>query len=914
MTNTPSQRALTERVTVNLATGLILVFTSPVLFAQSPPPTPALKAELKQYYDQKGRPKAWTTALSDLSSTDEKKRNEAAEKLVAVLAQTKADESDGTSPWRGATPYWGSNGDNPARNFRRYLLHDLMQEPAKPGGVPILRWYLFEESQFDHQTAAMKVLKPIATNEANALRMEVIKARHENAWVLAAALMQAREQKLAVSDEVLTEFAKHHRPSIRTVAAEWLKAEKKPIPAFDAAKAMRSEAVKKIVGQLTALWPDIPAENATPLYYRQFYLRDDGVTVDHTPEVVWPLSESAKVLNVVHLNGRFRTYDLSTRNEKPKKARDSTWRTDPADIEKEVKAIAAIRADGNPDFAFALQGGLASQFNGNGPSLKELLLGIWLFKANRYDLAATLLLPAFDTAESDAAVVDIARNKLAIIYGQEMLGAFTYGRDYPEALRLAILTEKLYPRTIYSEHAKRLVRELPLRKDDFQAFALPTAKEWAALKPTLSREKQIVYLCEHLRLLNCFQWSQPGGVNYHDPQFKEPGGHWPGDDKSTPVINPLCELAGDSGGGWHERPKSDGLKLTLADVPTLATQLKDDWTMVMVSYWRNFHPSREIHYTRHVIAGIINDAAKQDICRVDDMAKMSPQEIETHIKGIQWWSRERAGKTEADLHLEALEKTLREDKCWSWDAEKNAQVLVRLNDHRVIATALIFLERKEVESSDVEAILSAVGPLDPAKFKPYALKLMTLDVKPSAYEWGAQFWAACLVIAADESKIAFDQLEILIAGKVRISPWIFRYAFEVLTKAKNERAKQVIGKLITSESFVYIPLSSQNKRVVPDLDERLLNVRRAWVPKFYKGNHRFEILKIYDNSLESQSFPTETPEDALHFREIMARELMALLKDFDKDLKTIADKPGEPREKIPDLKKWIAAKLAETKQ
>src|SRR5207247_2479273 len=149
-----------------------------------------------------------------------------------------------------------------------------------------------------------------------------------------------------------------------------------------------------------------------------------------------------------------------------------------------------LRAQGNPDFALSAQGGLTGQLEGNGPSLKEPLLGTWLCKANRHDLAATLLIPAFDAADSDAAVVDTVRHRLAVVYGQEMLHEFTFARNYPEALRLARLTEQLFPRTTYSEHARRLARELPLRTDDFQAFSLPTAREWAARKPTLTREQQ----------------------------------------------------------------------------------------------------------------------------------------------------------------------------------------------------------------------------------------------------------------------------------------------------------------------------------------------------------------------------------------------------------------------------------------
>jgi hypothetical protein len=742
----------------------------------------------------------------------------------------------------------------------------------------------------------MQVLKPITTPEANALRLEILKARPENAWVLAATLQQAREQKLSINDEVLTEFAKHHRASIRSIAAEWLKAEKKAVPDFDAARALQTDPAKKIVEQLTRLWPDIPAADATPLSYREDYLRDDGKTV-LTSEFVWPMSETKKELKVIDLHGRYQTYDLAMRNARPQKAGEATWRTEPADIDAEVKAIAKVRANGNPDFALSAQGGLTGQFEGNGPSLKELLLGIWLYRAKRHELAASLLLPAFDSTDTDGAVVEIARHQLAIVYGQEMLDEFTYHRNYPEALRLALLTEKLYPQTTYSEHARRLARELPLRKDDFGAFSLPTAKEWAALKPTLGREKQIDYLCERLRLLNCFQHSQPGGVSYYDTQFKEPGSHWREDDKATAVINPLCELAGDPGSERQKRPKSDGLKLTLADVPTLAAHLKDDWTMVMVSFWRSFHPSRELHPTRQVIAGLIHGLAKQDLCRVDDMARMSPKEIEVHIRAIQTWARERRDKSEADLHVEALEKAVREDERWAWNAAHNAYALVALKDRRVIAPALKFLERKELDGYDYSRILVAVGPLDPAAFRTHALKMLEFRDPRD------QLWAACLLVAADEPKLAFDKIEALVSSKGSFEPWNWRYALEVLLAAKNDRAKSLIANIVS------------RKRLLDSPDEySFWELRQAFVPKLYNGGYREEILKLYDVLLDDNSPGFFGAEKEYRRNHGYAAELLNFLRGSDEALRALADKPGEPREKIPALKKWIATRLAEPKK
>ena len=84
----------------------VLVFAASVGWANRLRAGDDLKAEFKQYYERNGYPKSWAAATNDLGAADEKKWQPAAEKLLAVLEQSKADETDGTSPWR-ATPFWG---------------------------------------------------------------------------------------------------------------------------------------------------------------------------------------------------------------------------------------------------------------------------------------------------------------------------------------------------------------------------------------------------------------------------------------------------------------------------------------------------------------------------------------------------------------------------------------------------------------------------------------------------------------------------------------------------------------------------------------------------------------------------------------------------------------------------------------
>src|SRR5262249_47590036 len=152
-----------------------------------------------------------------------------------------------------------------------------------------------------------------------------------------------------------------------------------------------------------------------------------------------------------------------------------------------------------------------------------------------------VLLPALDTLLLDEHLVELARDRLGDAYGHQMLAAFADTRDYDAALKVARhITEHLSHTRFHSE-AARFLDELPRRRDDFKEFRLPTAEEWTAEKRRLSRPEQIDYLCRRLRLLNCYQHSQPGGISYRDRQYAEPqaaGG------PKTEVINPYVELLG----------------------------------------------------------------------------------------------------------------------------------------------------------------------------------------------------------------------------------------------------------------------------------------------------------------------------------------------------------------------------------
>src|SRR5207248_2306173 len=99
-------------------------------------------------------------------------------------------------------------------------------------------------------------------------------------------------------------------------------------------------------------------------------------------------------------------------------------------------------------------------------------------------------------------------------YHDATLQAFSHERDYDAAIRFAVhLSKPVFDGYEYQDRAKELAQQLKVRRgEDFKTLALPTTRQWPQIRAAMTRDKQIEFLGQRLRLLNCFQWGQPGGV------------------------------------------------------------------------------------------------------------------------------------------------------------------------------------------------------------------------------------------------------------------------------------------------------------------------------------------------------------------------------------------------------------------
>jgi hypothetical protein len=298
---------------------------------------------------------------------------------------------------------------------------------------------------------------------------------------------------------------------------------------------------------------------------------------------------------------------------------------------------------------------------------------------------------------------------------------------------------------------------LPKRRDDFQQLKLPTAAEWGEVKAKLSRAEQIDYLCRRLRLLSCFQYSQPGEVSYAETQFAEARGMSrdaasAGHRGKTEVINPLVELAGEVHGEVDPGATiSGGLGLTVADIPTLAPHLREDWYMPTVSFFRSFAPGRHLHSVRPLLASIINNLAKRKLVDTEKLRKLTDAERGQEIERIIQWAKVNANKPVLDLNREAVRDAIKAGTPWRQVAP-NVDALIKAQSPDALPALLHYLDEKATYSYDKRGILKNCRKLDAKATKKQAHRcLADKDI-------GVQAQAAATLLKTGETKDALAAL------------------------------------------------------------------------------------------------------------------------------------------------------------
>jgi lysophospholipase L1-like esterase len=787
--------------------------------------------ELKAYYAD-NKPPSFEGALKKLAKPATPEREAAALYLRMLLAQALKDEKLGTAPWR-ATPYWGSSGENPARNLRTTIADQLAAANALPGAVPVLRWFFDDEILPALQISAATALGKLKSDDATLLRTELATLPHSNLIVAVAALKQIAAEKGKLPPDKLRVLSYHHRASMREAARKLNEQQGGPDPGpFDPVLAMRGPTVAKL-------------------------MKDIGVML------IEPLPAGAP-LPALSVN-----------------------------VETEVVRVEKIRKEGAKNFEFSSLGPLTGQFEGRGASLYEIVLGHRLYAAGKLDLAARVLLPALETLHRDDDLVSIARRELGRYYGYQMLVAFAGDRDYDRAMKSARILVKHFPETLFHDDAGRMLVELPKRRDDFGKLKLPSPDEWARLKEKLTRIEQIDFLCQRLRLLNVWTRGEQSARPVRDLSDNATWSHEieiKGD-----VINPLDELLGPLNwfGAKEDRP---GMHLTVKDVPHLAKHLRDDWLMLCIHYWRDFHPSRTIPTTRHEVASIINEVAKKDICNLKGWDRLAPAEIDRQIERIKRWAQENADKTALQLEWEVLDAMLASGKEW-YSIRDRVESLLQQKQTKAYDVMKKMLESEKTDGWSKSQILQMYIEHGLGRAKDLAPKY--LENKDESL----RFNAALIVFKTGEKLKAR-----VILGDALASDRVVRYeqAVEALLKDGFPESRKQVERLFVNPTLRH-PRGGATDMMRSTIFGQCLQAGMKDPYRFYLP--LLDINKSRLSTFDKQGKEVGYSQFDSTIAEMFAKEIVEYFAMNDPAVQEIARKFPKVAEQIPHLKKWLQAKL-----
>jgi hypothetical protein len=713
--------------------------------------------DLAKYYANTDKLPPFDAALDDLKAADAVKRRQAGEYLLGLFKQTFADEDNGRAPWR-KTPFFGGGSVSAAREFRKQLGEAFGAKASGEDALDTILWLLNHERLPDNQKVGLLTLARIEGPRANDALKTLVAPLHPNVEVASSAIAEIGRRKLKDLGANVLALCAHHRQAVRESARKVANdLSLAPIPDYIPEKAFTTRLEQQLKDVAAMVLTDVPRDAK---WVEAVAEEKDGGAITG-----WLLAEKGDAYQLVDWFGEERSV--------PKKGIKikAIALADTAKLFHDLRSAKEEAGEGAG--RLSRRGMLSGQFQPRFLSQPELVVGAWAFVRGERKVAAEILFGRLDEMRDDRWLTEIARDLLGHTYHQEMLQVFSFQRDYDRTLVFARhLSKPVFDGYQYQKRAQMLAQQLPKRGDDFQTLKLPTPAEWKGQQAKLSREEQIKYLAARLRLINCRQMGQPGGVDYQDEQSSAP---FAGKDanKGKPVINPANEL--------------HALKLQAADLPALAPSLADDNFMLMFSYWRDFHPSRSVYQVNMVVAELMNEAAARDLAELATYNGLDEAGRTKHIEKIVAWCQANAGKSRTELLLGTAASAEH------WRAFQ--------------AAAAELVRDKNVKILPVLAARMKSFPKMQGEIVEMCRKLDTAEAAKPAREWiksddkSTRFWAALILLRhGDQSRPeGLEPLKALLGEDD--GTYLYPRAIDDLLATKNDAATAVACGILKKERF-----------------------------------------------------------------------------------------------------------------
>ncbi|HWB58470.1 MAG TPA: hypothetical protein VG733_03220 [Chthoniobacteraceae bacterium] len=752
--------------------------------------------DLAAYYGNDGTPPPYAKAISDLQDPFQAARATAGKYLLALLEQARADEISGRAPQK-SLPFWGGGVENTAVELRKQIAQKFAGAEGNDDGLDAAQWLIEKDEILENQLDGFKFVASTKTLRANDIIRSLLATPHHNPAVLVAAINEAAARKLDVAPDI-KKLAVWYRKAVRDAARD--AAEKlgiKNLPEFKPEDAFNPWLDGEMKAIAAMPYPEIPKDAKWMRFAQAKDANEGSKTISFGGGMVteikdgklevkqvdapkaqpgisgWLLEEKDGKLKVMDYFGF--VLDLDKKEADPKSrtfAEDAAVFADarklPADSPEDMTKVMAV---------LSMRGMLTGQFEPRYISIPEALVAAWSYKAGDKKLAAEIILPRIEASPDDLEFAHQIAELLGKVYQQQMLDAFCEARDYDTALRIANhLAEPEFDTYFYQPRAKELAAQLQKRAGDFKTFTLPSADDWAKQKAGMSREEQIKFLADHLRLLNCAQWGQPGDVSYDQAQVS---GAMGAQDRK-PVINPFNELR--------------DMNLTGAELTLLAPYLEDDDFMPTYSYWRDFHPARHLHRVYWAVQAIVNEAAGSNIAQLQD--GLPPEQKKAAVEKVLAWCKENGSKSREQRILDTLATTAK------WDEFARTASLAETG--KIAAAAPVMEKRLDDFPSNSGDILEICYRLDTPDALPFARDWLTAHAKVPDGAWtdddSVRFWCAMMELRASQPQKpeGLDVLKALLA-KNNAGQW-YPFAFDLLMSAKTQDATDIAAGALKKEN------------------------------------------------------------------------------------------------------------------
>ena len=180
-------------------------------------------ADLAKFYqDEKAQPPV-EQAIKDMELADATKRAEAGKYLLALLAQSLADESNGRGNWR-RTPFWGGGPESDARQFRQSLAAKLADQAKAPEILDAALWLVQGDKLVENQKHGVTLLCRIQSPQSVDIFRKLLAPPHPSQAVLVAVIEEAGRRKLIPLAADVRPLCVHYRTPVRLAACNTVKA------------------------------------------------------------------------------------------------------------------------------------------------------------------------------------------------------------------------------------------------------------------------------------------------------------------------------------------------------------------------------------------------------------------------------------------------------------------------------------------------------------------------------------------------------------------------------------------------------------------------------------------------------------------------------------------------------------------